>query len=52
MWDLFDALTCPHPMLADISDFMLPPFSEGDYKQWDERVREKYAHIELSGETG
>jgi hypothetical protein len=24
-WRIFDALTCDHPMLADIEDWMLPP---------------------------
>jgi hypothetical protein len=33
-WDIFDALTCDHPMLVDIADYMLFPFTEGDYKQW------------------
>ena len=33
-WSLFDALACPHPMLTDIYDWMLPPFTEGDFKHW------------------
>jgi hypothetical protein len=24
-WRIFDALTCDHPMLADIEDWMLSP---------------------------
>ena len=33
-WDLFDALTCDHPMLADIPEYILSPYSEGDKKKW------------------
>ena len=25
-WDVFDSLTCDHPMLADINDRLLPPY--------------------------
>ena len=33
-WDIFNALTCDHPMLADIPEYILPPFSEGDIRKW------------------
>ena len=33
MWGIFDALTCDTPELADIEEWMLPPFSEGDIRK-------------------
>lgn len=27
-WGMFDSLTCEHPMLADIEDWMIPPFPQ------------------------
>ena len=33
MWGIFDALTCDTPALADIEEWMLPPFSEGDIRK-------------------
>ena len=34
-WDIFDALTSDHPMLADIEPWMLPPHPEEEEDdQW------------------
>jgi len=32
-WDIFNALTCDSPMLADITDDMLPPFNDRECKR-------------------
>lgn len=33
-WDIFDALTCDHPALADLEMWMLPKFSDADILRW------------------
>ncbi len=33
-WDIFDALTGDHPMLADIEPWMLPPQKEREDREW------------------
>jgi hypothetical protein len=39
-WDIFYALTCDHPMLADIKDWMLPPFPAW-MPDWQKQGRDK-----------
>lgn len=48
-WRIFDALTCDHPMLADIKDWMLPPFSEKDKERWP--PVEKETTVSVDAET-
>jgi hypothetical protein len=40
-WDIFNALTCDHPMLADIPEYILPPYSEGDIRKWTNPSQEE-----------
>ena len=42
-WKFFDMLTCEHPMLADIEDWMIPPYPEWVAKKREDECQQKAA---------